>query len=71
VVLVPSLLGHLKIGDVNPAISASLLVGSIPGVFIGTHFVTRLPERLFRGALAGVLFVVALALLPILHHAKG
>jgi len=26
---------------------------------------------LFRGALAGVLFVVALALLPILHHAKG
>jgi uncharacterized protein len=71
VVLVPSLLGHLRIGDVNPAISASLLIGSIPGVFIGTHFVTRLPERWFRGALAGVLVVVALALLPILPHAKG
>jgi uncharacterized membrane protein YfcA len=71
IVLVPALIGHWKIGDVNPAISTSLLIGSIPGVFVGTHFVTRLPERWFRGALAGVLVVVALALLPILPHAKG
>lgn len=71
VVLVPSLIGHLKIGDVNPTISASLLIGSIPGVFVGSYFVTKLPERWFRGALAGVLVVVALALLPILPHAKG
>ena len=70
VVLVPSLIGHWKIGDVNPVIAASLLMGSIPGVFVGTHFVTKLPERMFRGALAGVLVIVALALLPILH-AKG
>ena len=70
VVLVPALIGHWRIGDVNPTISASLILGSIPGVFVGTHFVTRLPERWFRGALAGVLVVVALALLPILH-AKG
>ncbi|MBV8067481.1 MAG: sulfite exporter TauE/SafE family protein [Candidatus Eremiobacteraeota bacterium] len=71
VVLVPSLIGHWQLGDVNPGIAASLLIGSIPGVFIGTHFVTRLPERWFRSALAGVLVVVALALLPILPHAKG
>jgi uncharacterized protein len=71
VVLVPSLLGHWRIGDVNTAIAASLLVGSIPGVFLGSYFVTKLPERWFRGALAGVLVVVALALLPILPHAKG
>lgn len=71
VVLVPSLIGHWKLGDVNPVIAVSLLLGSIPGVLVGTHFVTRLPERWFRGALAGVLVVVALALLPILPHAKG
>ncbi len=71
VVLVPSLLGHWRLGDVNVAIAVSLLIGSIPGVFVGSHFVTRLPERWFRGALAGVLVVVALALLPILPHAKG
>jgi uncharacterized membrane protein YfcA len=65
VVLVPSLLGHWKIGDVNPSIAGFLLLGSIPGVFVGSHFVTRLPERWFRGALAGLLVIVALALLPI------
>jgi uncharacterized protein len=65
VVLVPSLLGHWRIGDVNPSIAGFLLLGSIPGVFVGSHFVTRLPERWFRGALAGVLVIVALALLPI------
>jgi uncharacterized membrane protein YfcA len=71
VVLVPSLLGHWELGDVNPSIAGSLLMGSIPGVFVGSYFVTRLPERWFRGALASVLVVVALALLPILPHAKG
>jgi hypothetical protein len=71
VVLVPSLLGHWRIGDVNSGIAVSLLSGSIPGVFLGSYFVTKLPERWFRGALAGVLVVVALALLPILPHPKG
>jgi uncharacterized membrane protein YfcA len=71
VVLVPSLLGHWRIGDVNAGIAASLLTGSIPGVFVGSYFVTKLPERWFRGALAGVLVAVALALLPILPHTKG
>jgi hypothetical protein len=65
VVLVPSLIGHWKIGDVNPMIAGSLLLGSVPGVFVGSHFVTRLPERWFRGALACVLVIVALFLLPI------
>ena len=65
VVLVPSLLGHWRLGDVNPSIAGSLLLGSIPGVFVGSHFVTRLPERWFRGALACILVVVAIALLPI------
>ena len=69
VVLVPSLIGHWQLGDVNPAIAGSLLLGSIPGVFVGSHFVTRLPERWFRGALAGVLVVVALALSIPIHHA--
>lgn len=62
VVLVPSLLGHWRLGDVNPSIAGSLLLGSIPGVFVGSHFVTRLPEQWFRGALACILVVVALAL---------
>jgi uncharacterized membrane protein YfcA len=65
VVLVPSLLGHWQLGDVNPRIAGMLLIGSIPGVFVGSHLVTKLPERWFRSALACVLFIVALFLLPI------
>jgi uncharacterized membrane protein YfcA len=71
IVLVPSLLGHLRIGDVNPGLAGMLLLGSVPGVFVGSYFVTKLPERWFRSALAGVLFIVAIFLLPILPHAKG
>lgn len=71
VVLVPSLIGHWRIGDVSIGIAASLLMGSIPGVIVGSHFVTRLPERLFRGALAVVLVLVALFMLPVVPHAKG
>jgi uncharacterized membrane protein YfcA len=71
VVLVPSLIGHWQIGDVNPKIAGLLLLGSVPGVFVGSALVTRLPERWFRTALAVVLFIVALFLLPIhlFHHA--
>lgn len=49
----------------NLRLAGLLLLGSIPGVFVGSHLVTRLPERWFRGALAGVLVVVAFFLLPI------
>jgi uncharacterized membrane protein YfcA len=71
VVLVPSLIGHWQIGDVNPKIAGLLLLGSVPGVFVGSALVTRLPERWFRTALAVVLFIVALFLLPfhIFHYA--
>ncbi len=65
VVLVPSLIGHWQIGDVNPRYAGMLLLGSVPGVFVGSQLVARLPERWFRGALACVLVVVAFFLLPI------
>ncbi len=68
VVLIPSLIGHFSIGDVNVKLAGMLLVGSIPGVFVGSHLVTRLPERWFRSALAAVLVVVAIFLLPIKLH---
>jgi len=63
VVLVPSLIGHWHIGDVNPKLAGLLLIGSVPGVFVGTHLVTKLPEKWFRGILATVLVIVSIALL--------
>jgi hypothetical protein len=37
-------LGHLQMGNVNVTLSANLLLGSLPGVFIGSKLCARLPE---------------------------
>ena len=63
VVLVPSLIGHWKLGDVNPVIAASLLLGSIPGVMVGALLSARLPQALLRGALSAILLFTAYKLL--------
>ena len=50
-------LSYLQMGNVNVALSANLLLGSLPGVFIGSKLCARLPEIWPRPALAGVLLV--------------
>ena len=52
-------LGHAGMGDVNLALSANLLVGSLPGVYIGSKLCARLPETVLRPALAGALLFTA------------
>jgi uncharacterized membrane protein YfcA len=52
-------LGHWTIGTVDWNIIASLLVGSLPGIFIGSYFAVRIPERALQLILATTLFVVA------------
>lgn len=51
-------LGHWAMGSVDWAMLVSLLLGSIPGILIGSHFAPRMPEALLRGLLAGVLTIV-------------
>jgi uncharacterized membrane protein YfcA len=41
----------------------NILVGSIPGILIGSHFTARLPERALRGSIASVLALSGLKLL--------
>jgi hypothetical protein len=52
-------LGHWMMGSVNWHIILSLLVGSLPGIFLGSYFAIRIPERALRLILASTLFVVA------------
>jgi uncharacterized membrane protein YfcA len=52
-------LGHWMMGSVNWAIIGSLLAGSLPGIFVGSYFATRIPERALRLVLATTLFMVA------------
>jgi uncharacterized membrane protein YfcA len=58
-------LGHLLFGDFKLEITTSLLLGSIPGVWIGAHLSARAPGGLVRRALAFVLLASALKLLNV------
>ena len=51
--------GHWMMGSVDWHIMGSLLAGSIPGIFVGSYFAIRIPERALRLVLATTLFVVA------------
>jgi hypothetical protein len=51
-------LGHLWMGSVNVPMLASLLVGSIPGIVLGSQFSVRIPDRFLRPILAGTLLLV-------------
>ncbi len=46
-------------GSVDWHIMGSLLAGSLPGIFVGSYFAIRIPERALRLVLATTLFVVA------------
>ncbi len=49
-------LGHWWLGNVNWALLGALLIGSLPGIAVGSHIAARLPERFLRPLLATMLF---------------
>jgi len=50
-------LGHWWLGTIDWPLLGSLLLGSIPGIVIGSLVATRVPERVLRPVLAGVLLL--------------
>ncbi len=52
-------IGHWMMGSVDWHIIASLLMGSLPGIVLGSYFTHRVPERALQVVLAITLFVVA------------
>jgi len=50
--------GHWWIGSVDWSLLVSLLIGSIPGIAIGSHFASRVPDGVLRPMLAGTLALV-------------
>src|SRR3954468_22053265 len=56
-------LGHIIFGDFKLALTASILVGAIPGVFIGAQLSSRAPDAIIRPALVAVLVGSSLKLL--------
>lgn len=55
-------LGHILMGNVDFKLLATLLIGSIPGVWFGAHYVGKLPDKLVRVCVAAVLALVGFKL---------
>jgi uncharacterized membrane protein YfcA len=51
-------MGHLMLGSVNVPMLVSLLIGSIPGIVLGSLFAVRVPDAVLRPVLAATLAVV-------------
>lgn len=51
--------GHWYLGSIDVAVLASLLLGSIPGILLGSYIVPRIPETALRLVLACTLMLVA------------
>ena len=55
--------GHWLIGSVKFVLLLNLLIGSIPGVIVGSLLSSRAPDNLLRPALAAVLTISGTLLL--------
>jgi len=53
-------IGHATLGHVDWALLAALLVGSLPGIWLGANLTRLLPEKLIRGLLCASLVTAGL-----------
>ena len=51
-------LGHWILGGVDGVLLGSLLLGSLPGIWLGSHVSSRIPEKVLRPVLAGMLVLI-------------
>lgn len=56
-------LGHVLFGDFKFALTASILIGAVPGVFLGAQLSSRAPDSVIRPALIIVLLASSAKLL--------
>ena len=53
-------IGHLSLGNVDLVLLGSLLIGSLPGIWIGSHLSAKIPEKFLRPVLASILLLIGL-----------
>jgi uncharacterized protein len=51
-------MGHLALGTVDLMLLGSLLLGSLPGIYIGSHLSAKVPEKVLRPVLATMLLII-------------
>ncbi|MBZ0168056.1 Sulfite exporter TauE/SafE [Candidatus Methylomirabilis lanthanidiphila] len=55
-------LAHFQAGNIDTLLTVNLLLGSIPGILIGTHLTLRVPNVALRGCLAFLLLAIGVRL---------
>ncbi len=56
-------MGHAALGTVNFSLLGSLLLGSLPGIWVGSHVSAKIPERVLRPILATMLLIIGLKMM--------
>ena len=51
-------MGHLALGTVDLVLLGSLLLGSLPGIYVGSHLSAKVPEKVLRPLLATMLLII-------------
>jgi hypothetical protein len=51
-------LGHVALGTVDFGLLGALLLGSLPGIWLGSHLGVNIPERVLRPLLASMLLII-------------
>jgi uncharacterized membrane protein YfcA len=64
-------LGHLLFGDVQLGLTTSLLLGALPGVYLGARCSSRAPQAVIRWALVFVLLASGLKLVGLSNESAG
>jgi uncharacterized membrane protein YfcA len=64
-------LAHILVGDFELALTASILIGALPAVYVGARLSSRAPDGIIRPALVFVLLASALKLLNVPTGALG
>lgn len=52
--------GHWTLGHVDFSLLGTLLIGSLPGIWIGSHLSVKIPEKILRPLLATLLLIIGL-----------
>ena len=58
-------MGHASLGSVDWPLLASLLAGSLPGIWVGSHLMVKTPERVIRALLSVLLAYAGVKLLAL------
>ncbi|MCR4298933.1 MAG: sulfite exporter TauE/SafE family protein [Gallionella sp.] len=51
-------MGHMALGTVDMVLLGGLLLGSLPGIYIGSHLSAKVPEKVLRPLLATMLLII-------------